>query len=189
MKRLPQLVLVGSTVGLSWLGMMAVHECGHVLGACLTGGAVSRVVLHPLTISRTDLSANPHPLLVAWAGPAVGVLVPLVVLGVASLARWPGTYLVRFFAGFCLVANGAYIGAGSFGGIGDAGDMLRQGSPAWPLWAFGVLTAPTGLGLWRNLGPHFGFGAAEGRVSRRATWVTASFLTVVVVLESLLGGE
>jgi hypothetical protein len=49
----------------SWLLMQAVHESGHVLGARLGGGTVAQVVLHPLTISRTDLAANPHPLLVA----------------------------------------------------------------------------------------------------------------------------
>jgi predicted Zn-dependent protease len=48
-------MLIGSTVVGSWLGMQAVHELGHVLGAWWTDGDVSRVVLHPLSISRTDL--------------------------------------------------------------------------------------------------------------------------------------
>src|SRR4051794_14452795 len=110
MRRLHQCILVASVLPLSWLGMMAVHELGHVLGAWLTGGAVSKVVLHPLTISRTELSHNPHPLLVTWAGPVLGVLLPLLALGVAAAVRMPGVYLLRFFAGFCLIANGAYIG-------------------------------------------------------------------------------
>ena len=54
MKRLHQILLIVSAVLASWLGMQAVHEAGHVLGACMTGGRVSQVVLHPLTISRTD---------------------------------------------------------------------------------------------------------------------------------------
>ena len=70
MTRLLQIVLIGSTVVGSWLGMQAVHEAGHVLGAWLTGGRVARVVLHPLTISRTDLAENPWPLAVVWARPA-----------------------------------------------------------------------------------------------------------------------
>ena len=61
----------------SWIGMQAVHELGHVLAASATGGTVQRVVLHPLTISRTDVSPNPSPLAVAWAGPLVGVILPL----------------------------------------------------------------------------------------------------------------
>ena len=130
MARLPQVVLVGSTLLLSWLGMMAVHEAGHVAATRLTGGAVSQVVLHPLTISRTDLSHNPHPLVVAWAGPVLGAVLPLAAFGVAAAAKMPGAYLLRFFAGFCLVANGAYLGAGSVEGVGDAGDLVRHGGRA-----------------------------------------------------------
>ena len=37
----------------------------------------------------------------------IGCLVPLVVWLVAI--RWRWSFLLRFFAGFCLVANGAYI--------------------------------------------------------------------------------
>ena len=51
-----QLILIGSTIVGSWLGMQAVHEAGHVLGARVTGGRVERIVLYPLTISRTDLA-------------------------------------------------------------------------------------------------------------------------------------
>ena len=101
MRRVDQFVLIGSAVGLAWLAMMAVHEAGHVLGALLTGGSVKVVVLHPLGISCTVLSHNPHPLLVTWAGPVLGVLIPLAAFGVAAALRMPGAYLLRFFAGFC----------------------------------------------------------------------------------------
>lgn len=77
MQRFHQVILIASTLLGSWLGMQAVHEFGHVVGAWLTGGQVDRVVLHPLTISRTDLARNPHPLLVVWAGPVFGCLLPL----------------------------------------------------------------------------------------------------------------
>src|SRR5262245_2292907 len=120
MKRLHQGVLIGSTLALCWLGMMAVHELGHVCGAWVTGGRVGKVVLHPSTISRADLTHNPRPLVVVWAGPVVGVVAPLAAWGVAAGLRWSEAYLARFFAGFCLLANGAYIGAGSFEGVGDA---------------------------------------------------------------------
>src|SRR5260221_4916233 len=53
--RFHQIILIVSTLLGSWLGMQAVHELGHVIGAWLTGGQVSQVVLHPLTISRTHL--------------------------------------------------------------------------------------------------------------------------------------
>ena len=71
------LLFIGSALTCSWLGMQWVHEAGHVLGALATGGEVERVVLHPLSISRTDLRVNPRPLIVTWAGPMFGVLAPL----------------------------------------------------------------------------------------------------------------
>jgi hypothetical protein len=188
MNRLHQCLLLASVLLLSWLGMMAVHEFGHVVGAWLTGGTVTRVVLHPLAISRTDVSPNPHPRIVVWMGPLLGCLLPLAAFGLAQAVRLPGAYLLRFFAGFCLIANGAYIGVGSFDRVGDAGDMLRHGSPTWQLWLFGAVAVPGGLLLWHRLGPHFGLGKAAGRVSRRAAWVCLLALAVLVVAELAAGG-
>lgn len=182
MKRLHQCVLIASFVPLCWLAMMAVHELGHVLGAWFTGGHVTRVVLHPLAISRTDVSPNPSPLLVVWAGPLFGVLLPLATWLVFSLARIPGAYLSRFFAGFCLVANGAYIGLGSVDGIGDAGEMTRHGTPIWWLWLFGVLAAPSGLLLWHRIGSHFGLGESRGRVEVWAAYVSLSLLLLTLIV-------
>jgi hypothetical protein len=85
---------------------MVVHELGHALTAWLTGGFVSLMVLHPLQISWTSFSRNPHPQLVAWGGPVLGVSLPVACLGVARLLHSPGLYLFRFFAGFCLIAKG-----------------------------------------------------------------------------------
>jgi hypothetical protein len=47
--------------------MQAVHEFGQVAGAWLAGRQVARVVLPPLTLSRTDLAHNP-PLQAAARG-------------------------------------------------------------------------------------------------------------------------
>src|SRR3954453_3051070 len=101
MGRLHQAILIMSILVLSWLGMQIVHELGHVLAAWAGGDAVHRVVLHPLTISRTETSHERHPLLVIWGGPVLGVLLPLAALGLTRsfLPRW--SYLVRFFAGSC----------------------------------------------------------------------------------------
>src|SRR5262245_61335406 len=60
MNRLFQAMLILFSAGFSWLAMMTVHQFGHVLHAWLSGGTVSRVFLHPLTFSRTELSDNPH---------------------------------------------------------------------------------------------------------------------------------
>ena len=132
---------------------MARHadDLGHVLTAWATGGSVVRVVLHPVAISRTDVSPNPRPLAVAWGGPLLGVLGPLLLVIVSRFVAIKGfdwRPYADFFAGFCLIANGAYIGLGSFGRIGDAGDLLRHGSPQWLLVAFGVSAIATGLLIW-----------------------------------------
>src|SRR5262245_333403 len=108
--------------------MQAIHESGHVFGAWLTGGRVARVVLHPLTISRTDLEDNPSPLVVVWAGPIIGVVIPFLLWLIAVVVGLHGAFVLRFFAGFCLLANGLYIGVGSFDQVGDCGEMLRHGS-------------------------------------------------------------
>lgn len=163
-----------SLVAASWLGMMAIHEAGHVLAATATGGTVVKVVLHPLTISRTDVSPNPQPLVVAWAGPVFGALAPLAVWLVAL--RWAYSYLLRFFAGFCLIANGAYLAVGVFDRVGDAGDIQRGGSPMWTLWVFGAVCVPVGFWLWHGQGRFFGFG---GGVDRRVAW--GCFLVAVAL--------
>ena len=154
------MLIVATIIG-SWFGMQAVHELGHVAGAAISGGRVVRVVLHPLTISRTDVAPNPRPLVVVWAGPLVGVLAPLVIWGAAAAVRMPGAFVLRFFAGFCLVANGAYLAGGSLGGVGDCGVMLRQGSPIWALWLFGAVAIPLGLWLWHGEGRRFGLGGSD----------------------------
>lgn len=159
-----RLLLFAAAIYLSWLAMQAVHELGHVLAATFTGGTVARVVIHPLAISRTDLASNPAPTTVAWGGPLVGVALPLLLTGTIRLLRlrrgraeseitadrrWTAAqFLGDYFAGFCLIANGVYIGVGSFDGVGDAGDLLRHGTPRWMLLAFGLASSIGGLLVW-----------------------------------------
>jgi len=97
--RAHQLILIGSTIVGSWLGMQAVHELGHVLGAWATGAQVTQVVLTPTTISRTDVTNNSRPLFVVWAGPIIGVGLPVVIWSVAQADGLPGVFVLRFFAG------------------------------------------------------------------------------------------
>ena len=187
--RVHQVILIGSTILASWLGMQAVHELGHVYGAWWSGGKVARVVLHPLTISRTDLDHNPRPLFVAWTGPVCGVLLPLAAWLTASALRMPGAFVLRFFVGICLLANGLYIGIGSFHCVGDCGEMLRNGSRPWQLWLFGLATAPLGLWLWHRQGAHFGLGSAKGRVSRPVAWVTLAACIGLLALGLAIDGN
>lgn len=186
MLRFHQCVLILATLALSWLGMQAVHELGHVLGAFVSGGKVAEVVLHPATISYTRLAENPNPLLVVWLGPLIGIALPLVALAIAYWASLPGWFLVQFFAGFCLVANGAYLGVGSLNRVGDAGDLLRHGTPIALLWLFGLITIAIGFWLWNGLGPHFGLGSGRGQINRRAAYVALVLLVMLVSLELAL---
>lgn len=188
MKRQHQFVLIGSTLAFSWLAIQAVHELGHVVGAMLSGGRVAQVILHPATISQTRLAANPHPQFVAWMGPIVGVLLPTVALVAACVARLRVCYLFQFFAGFCLVANGAYLSFGSIGGIGDAGDLLGHGAAPMLLWLFGFVTIPTGLWLWHGLGAHFGLGSG-GHVDRADGYVMLMMVVLACVLELVLSSS
>jgi hypothetical protein len=187
--RIHHVLLLAGTLAVSWLGMQAAHEFGHVLGAWLTGGAVRKVVLLPWTLSRTELSVNPDPRTVAWAGPVVGALAPLLAWVVAAGRRWRHAYLLRFFAGFCLIANGAYLGGGAVEQLGDAGDLRRHGAELWQLFGFALLTVPAGLGLWHRQGADFGFGAARGRVDPRAAYAVAALAVLLVTAEILLNGE
>src|SRR5580658_10087381 len=135
-KRTYQVLLIATFVPACWLLMQAVHEVSHVAAALTTGGTVTKVVLHPLAISRTDSTGSLHPLFVVWAGPVIGVALPLALLAVFTAAKLKWVYLVQFFAGTCLIANGAYLAVGSFQRIGDAGDLIRQGTHMGFLWLF-----------------------------------------------------
>jgi hypothetical protein len=103
--------------------------------------------------------------------------------------RLPGAFVLRFFAGFCLIANGAYIAAGSFGRVGDCGEMLRHGSAVWQLWLFGAVAVPAGLWLWHRLGPHFGLGPARRRVSAGVACASLVVCLGLLALALVVGGE
>ena len=187
MRQLHPITLIIATLLASWLGMQAVHELGHILTARLSGGQVERVILHPLTISRTDLADNPHPLAVAWGGPTLGVLIPLIVFGAAAISDIAERFVLRFFAGFCLVANGVYLGVGSFLNVGDAGDIVRHGSPAWTMWLFGAVCVQTGFWLWNGLGPHFGLGPDPRPISRRVVLEVVMTCVALLILGFWIG--
>jgi hypothetical protein len=172
----------------SWLGMQAAHESGHVLGALLTGGEIATIVLHPLTISHTEMIDNPHPLVVVWAGPLVGVLLPLILWGLLAVAGTPSAFVARFFAGFCLIANGAYLGVASFLGTGDCEEMLRQGSSVWALRIFGAVAVPMGFWLWNGQGPNFGLGPAQGKVNHRVAYGSLVIFSLLVLLGLIVDG-
>ncbi len=182
-------LLVGSMLGLCWIGMMAVHEFGHVVGAWLTGGTVKRVVLNPLTISRTDVAPNPAPGFVVWMGPLLGCVLPMLAMAFARLVPKEVKdvrLLTMFFAGFCLMGNGAYIAIGAFDGVGDCGVMLKNGSPFWTLLVFGVSAMVIGLMLWHRLGSVRDFISNPDSVEPATVWIVTSVLLAVLTVEFTL---
>lgn len=186
MKRLHQAILILSTIAISWYGMMVVHELGHVIGAWASGGVVQRVCLHPLHFSETVLSSNPHPLWQTWAGPMFGVILPLIAWGIARALKRHWAYLLRYFAGFCLLANGAYLGFGAFDDVADAGMLLLEGASKWQLWLFGIVCVPSAFLLWHRQGPHFGLGKAHGRVNVHHAYAVLILLVILLTTEILL---
>ncbi len=180
---LKRALLITSTVIFSWLAMQAVHETGHILHARVSGGKVTRVVLHPLEISRTDVEPNPHPQFVAWGGPIWGSVWPLVVLGAVRAARWHHAWLAAFFAGLCLVANGAYLLGGAFYPAGDAEVLLQQGAPRSALLGFGIVATASGFYLWNGLGKYFGWGQDAQPVERNVVWGTCAATAAVIMVE------
>jgi hypothetical protein len=177
-----------STAGFSWLAMMVVHELGHAFNAWSSGGVVSKIVLHPLAFSRTDLSVNPHPLFVAWGGAIWGCLIPLGILAFVHFIARNYRYLFAWWAGFCCIANGAYLACGwLFSGDAKAADdanvIMQNGGTWWQLVVFGLIAIPLGLWLWNGLGPHFGLGTAQGKVDRKAAVLTTLALLVLSLSE------
>jgi hypothetical protein len=57
---------------------------------------------------------------------------------------------LRFFSGFCLIANGTYIGVGWIWRSGDAGDLMRLATPRGAMVAFGVVCVVAGLAQWHR---------------------------------------
>lgn len=178
----PAALLIVTTLAASWYAMMVVHELGHVLAAWLTGGQVIRVVLHPLAFSRTELSTNNNPIAIVWGGPIVGTLLPLALWLIARALRLRLAFLLRFFAGFCLIANGAYLASAILEPVGDTDDMLRYGVPLWLIVAPGALALIVGFATWHRLGPHFGL---TNQPVDRAAVITSS-VTLCVLIAAML---
>jgi len=178
-----RIALVAGLLAASWLGMQIVHEFGHVAGAWTTSGRVVHVELKPWTIARTDVEPHPHPLVERWAGPLVGATFPVGLWWIAVGLRRSWAYLLRFFAGFCLITNGAYLGVGAFWPVGDAADILRIEPTRWPLVVFGIVAACSGLALWHRLGAEFGLGPDAKPIQRQHAIGVWCIVAAILVAE------
>jgi hypothetical protein len=141
------------TVAAWWWTMEAVHESGHVLGCLVSGAHVERVVLWPWTFSETVRSGSRAPLVDTWAGPLFGMVAPIAIWGACRpwLRRGRGTWFADRLAGwvgFCLLANGVYLGTAPIVAAGDTRDLIYLGVPAWVLAVVGGVGCAAGLGWW-----------------------------------------
>ena len=161
MKRSRRLIAIPAGLYLCWLGMMIVHEAGHRLHARVSGAIVERTSIPLFGFSQTFYVDNDDPKFVAWGGPIWGCLIPLAILVVAQALPKRVRQCAQFFAGFCLIANGAYLGIGWTSDIGDAGDLLNNGTPVWMMITFGVVAFASGLYLWHHLGSSTAAGPAH----------------------------
>ena len=164
-----------------WLGMMLVHEGGHMLAAVCTGGTVTRLVWPLWGFSRTDLGENPHPLIVVWGGPLCGALFPVLAsVLVRGIHRKSGPVSLELFSGFCLLANGLYLSVGTIasrGGVGDIRDLIKWGTPVWLLWLVGLTLTAAGLFQWHRLGNAMGL----ARVSSIEMWIVLCTSVALIV--------
>ena len=181
--RLWQGLLVLSMVSFSWLAMQAAHEAGHILHLLATGGSIEHLTLHPLRLSHTLPATNPAPLVTVIGGPLWGVLLPLLGWGVLLRLAPSRSYLAAFFAGFCLVANGAYLAGDALLQGADGREFVLQGVPPWLLVVVGVLLAAAGLGVWNGLGSRFGVGVGAQSVVAADALTMAGLTATLVLLE------
>lgn len=175
MKQFKPILFLLCLLTLCWLGMQAIHELGHCLAALMSGGSITKLVLDPLSISRTDVSPNPHPMFVVWAGPVFGSLAPLAIWKLISQDATIIRTCCGFFAGFCCVANGTYLSFGIINHVGDCGTMLSLGCNKLMIIAYGITSLIIGFAIWHQLG-------SPGQLIRDNSWYTARHIMTTLLL-------
>ena len=181
MKKLKPITFLLCLLVLCWLGMQAIHELGHCLAAVISGGTITKIVLDPLSISRVDVSPNPHPMFVVWAGPILGCIIPILVWRLAPEKITLLKDCLGFFAGFCCVANGAYLAFGTFGRIGDCGTMLNLGCNKTIMVSYGIVTLLIGFAFWHQLG-------SPKQLFENSDWCSAKHVWIVLLLLASVAG-
>jgi hypothetical protein len=136
-----------------WLGMLAVHELGHAMHAWNTRGSVVSMTIPWFGFSQTLTAGTSYPRYVVWGGAEWGCGIPLLACGLALLVRGRRGVpeLLKFFTGFCLIANGLYLGLFWMGRNNDASDLVRMGESPLTLIAFGIVATVSGFYMWHKL--------------------------------------
>lgn len=123
--------------------MTVVHESGHIVCGWAFGGTLVDADVAPWSLPHSTFNPDPRPLVTAWGGPLLGVLVPSAVAAVGR-RDW-----LRFIASFCLLANGSYLAVAWVTGdnLLDTARLLRHG--AHPAVIAGYCAVTIGVGyVW-----------------------------------------
>lgn len=137
------------TAILCWYPFMCLHELGHILSAQFTGGRIQEIILVPWKFSQTVIRHSHHPLIDAWAGPLLGVTLPLFAYSLHKKFKRENDFL-SILTGFCLMANGLYIGLGWIDKVGHAGDIITHNFSIISMILFGIISSTTGLFIWHQ---------------------------------------
>lgn len=131
---------------ISWCVMTTTHECGHLVGGWLSGATLTKYDLCPWHLPYSMHQPDPHPLVTLWSGPILGVFAPLIVFFLR-----PNPFL-KGVAGFSLLANGVYLGAGllSNDSFLDTTRLIREGAWQGTIILYSLLCSVSGYILLRQ---------------------------------------
>ncbi|MCC6229853.1 MAG: hypothetical protein IT432_11565 [Phycisphaerales bacterium] len=186
-----RLLIIAPLLAGSWYAMMLVHEFGHVIAAWITGSQIQSVRVPWVGFSQTLVPATQWPRVVTASGPVVGAMLPLLTWLIARhipcLSRRGWSVIARFFAAFCLLANGVYLGSAMLNPVGDTEELVRVGVPAWVLTTIGLPAAALGLALWNGMAMNLDHAAdAEARHARVTLRQSLAWLACVLVVVGIV---
>ena len=126
--------------------MCTTHEVGHLVGGWLSGAKLQSWSLAPWSLPYSLHNPDPYPLVTLWAGPFLGVLMPI---AAALLLKRDWAW---FVAHFCVLANGIYLAIAWFtmDRYLDTQRLLDAGSPRWSLFAYCLITISIGYIQFRK---------------------------------------
>jgi hypothetical protein len=131
---------------LAWSVMVMTHELGHIVSGCCLGATLVDFDIRPWGLPYNVFSSDPHPLLILWGGPVLGVLTPL---AVAMFFRTPAIW---FVADFCLLANGIYLAIAWIAGDShlDTTRILKHGGSPVLVAMFCLISVGAGYFRFRR---------------------------------------
>lgn len=133
-------------LGVSWTVMAWTHEGGHIVGGWLMGGHLQYAELRPWLLPYSHFEPDPQPLVTLWAGPIFGAVVPW------RIALMVPRVHTRFIAGFCLLANGAYLATAAYAGdaLLDTTKLLAAGAWSVSIGMYCLITITVGYPMFRD---------------------------------------